>query len=114
MKTAPRFHLGSTQPPVNAYQREDIQSLRHFITHAENLWYDEWVKQGSKEEGTCCGGKGISVWFIGPRKRSAEPRNIIACRWVQGNLSASRSVQPALDYLKECGIEAEYNDGWMS
>jgi hypothetical protein len=112
MKTVKTFYAGS-DVTVNAYQPDDIQTHRDAIKTAENIWYDEWQKQGAKDEGTCCGGKGIEVWFLDKRKRFAQPRNIIRCSWVQGNLSASRSVQPALDYLRANGIEASYNDGWM-
>ena len=112
MKTAPTFYRGSPET-VTAYQREDIAKLRDIIETAEAIWFTEWQNQGSKDEGTCCGGKGIEVWFIAPRKRAAKPSNIVRCGWVQGNISAQRTVKPALDYLKAHGIEARYNDGWM-
>lgn len=112
MKTAPTFYLGSPET-VKAYQREDIERLREVIHNAEHLWFNEWVEQGSKDEGSCCGGKGIEVWFIAPRKRCAQPRNIIHCSWVQGNIAAQRTVKSALAYLKANGIECRYNDGWM-
>jgi len=32
---------------------------------------------------------------------------------VQGNISASRSKDPALRYLEDKGINAFYYDGWM-
>lgn len=109
MKT---FQFNSKET-INCYQREDLAKFAGFIKHARDIWYDEWVKQGSKDEGTCCGGKGIEVWYFAPRKQTPETTNIVSCNWVQGNLSAARSVKPALAYLKECGIEASYNDGWM-
>jgi hypothetical protein len=112
MKTVPRFYQSNPET-VHAYQPADIERLMGVLREAQEIWYAEWVRQGRVDSGTCCGGKGIEVWFLGKRKRSAEPRKVIACSWVQGNLSASCSVQPALDYLKANGIEAEYNDGWM-
>ena len=42
-----------------------------------------------------------------------DPVNIVSCSWVQGNISASRSVEPALKYLRSKGIDCNYNDGWM-
>jgi hypothetical protein len=114
MKTSPRFYAGNIEPPVKAYQREDVIELQPVFGAAEQLWFDSWQEQGRKDEGSCCGGKGIQVWFLGPRKRAAQPRTIIRCDWVQGNLSAQASVEAALAYLKEQGIEAEYYDGWMS
>ena len=113
MKTAPRFYAGNKDPVINAYQREDIAKLQDVFGTAEQLWYDAWQKQGSKDEGSCCGGKGIQVWFLGPRKRAAQPYTVIRCGWVQGNVSAQKSVNKALAYLKSQGIEAEYYDGWM-
>ena len=110
MKT---YQFTDSNKTVNCYQKADLEKINGFIKYAEQLWYDEWVKQGCKDEGTCCGGKGIEVWYLGPRKRYADTINIVRCGWVQGNVSAQRSVQPALAYLKECGIECSYNDGWM-
>jgi hypothetical protein len=112
MKTVPRFYQSNPET-VTALQAADVAKLRHVLQAAQDIWYSTWTDQGRKDEGTCCGGKGIEVWYLGPRKRSAEPRRVIPCTWVQGNLSASRSVQPALDYLKANGIEASYDDGWM-
>lgn len=113
MKLSPRFYPGNSEAPVNAYQHDDIVQLHDVIHNAKQLWFNEWQEQGSKDEGSCCGGKGIQVWFVAPRKRSAKPVNIISCSWVQGNVSAQRSVASALDYLKAHDIDATYNDGWM-
>lgn len=111
MKT---YQLTDSKKTINCYQKADLEKLTNFFKYAEDLWYDDWVKQGSKDEGTCCGGKGIEVEYLAPRKRYPTTINIVRCNWVQGNLSAQRSVKRALDYLKECGIECTYNDGWMS
>jgi hypothetical protein len=112
MKTAPRYYAGNPET-VLAYQPVDLEKLGPELRFAEQLWNEEWIFQGAKDEGSCCGGKGIQVWFCGPRKRTAEPKTIIPAPPVQGNLSAQRSVGPALEYLKEQGIEARYYDGWM-
>ena len=111
MKMAPQFYTSG--PQVNAYRREELAKLAEVFGTAEQLWYDTWQKQGSKDEGSCCGGKGIQVWYLGPRKRFARPRTVVACNWVQGNVSAQTSVKKALAYLKAQGIEADYYDGWM-
>ena len=107
------WRVPSNTETVDAYQRDDLLKLREIIHNAEHLWFNEWVEAGSKDEGSCCGGKGIEVWFLGPRKRAAKPSRIITCSWVQGNISAQRTVQSALAYLKAHGIKAEYTDGWM-
>jgi hypothetical protein len=110
MKT---YQFTDSTKTVNCYQKADLEKIAAFVKYAEDLWYSEWVRQGSKDEGTCCGGKGIEVWYFAPRKRRPDTINIVRCTWVQGNISAQRSMLPALAYLKECGIECTYNDGWM-
>ncbi len=112
MKTAPRYYAGNPET-VLAYQPVDLEKLGPELRFAEQLWNEEWIFQGAKDEGSCCGGKGIQVWFCGPRTRTAEPKTIIPAPPVQGNLSAQRSVGPALEYLKEQGIDARYYAGWM-
>ena len=75
------------------------------MSTATRIWYDEWVKQGKTDEGTCCGGKCIRDRKTGRTLATSPP--------VQGNLSASRSSGPALDYLRDLGFDAYYDDGWM-
>ena len=77
---------------VNAYQKKDLDNIRPVLKEAERIWYDEWVRQGCPDNGTCCGGKGIQIWCLKPRGR---PR------------------LPALDFLKSQDIESWYYDGWM-
>ena len=98
---------------VNAYTFVELELLCTVGKKAQDLWYEEWKNQGGKDEGTCCGGKAIRVYFIPKGKRKVEEVPIAACSWVQGNISASKSVAPALAYLAQMGIEAEYYDGWM-
>ena len=98
---------------VNAYQPVDLVAASPVLAAAQQIWYDEWVSQGSQDIGSCCGGKAIRVYFVGKGCRKYEMQSVVKCSWVQGNISASRSVQPALDYLAANGIEAEYYDGWM-
>ena len=43
----------------------------------------------------------------------ARTRNVVSCNFVQGNISAYKSHAPALEFLKDNGIDARYNDGWM-
>jgi len=98
---------------VNAYTFAELELLVNAGREAQNLWYEEWQNLGSKDEGTCCGGKSIRVYFIPKGKRKVEEMPIAACGWVQGNVSAAKSVAPALAYLAQKGIQAEYYDGWM-
>jgi len=98
---------------MSAYQAGDLASKSAVIDAAENMWYQEWVKQGTVDQGTCCGGKAIQVVFIGKGCRKYEMLSIVNCGFVQGNIAASKSVQPVLDYLAINGIKAQYYDGWM-
>ncbi|MAE51588.1 MAG: hypothetical protein CMH27_07240 [Micavibrio sp.] len=112
MKTVPKYHTSNTDT-VLAYQPEDLEKLNGLFSEAKQLWLATWEEQGRKDDGTCCLGKGIRIWFVGKRKRSAELLTVIDSPPCQGNLSASRSVGPALELLKSHGIEARYFDGWM-
>ena len=98
---------------VDAYQYKDLQSISADLRQAETIWYEEWKEQGQKDEGTCTGGKGLRVWYIGPRKRNPTLRTVVAAPPVQGNMSAYHSHAPALEYLESVGVEASYYDGWM-
>jgi hypothetical protein len=112
MKTMEAFGKG-TGKFVDAYEQEDLNKLRPVLAKAQELWINEWVAQGSTDEGTCTGGKGIQIWYRGPRKRSANPRTVVRGPNVQGNVSAARSNTGALAYLHSLGIDASYYDGWM-
>ena len=112
MKQTEKYYKGSNDF-VNAYEKKDLEKLTEVFQTARSIWYGEWLKQGENDEGSCCGGKGLEVYYIAPRCRSAKPINIVSCNWVQGNVSAFRSKTKALDYLKENNIDASYNDGWM-
>ena len=112
MKTAPKFYTRN-EDTVDAYQPADIDKLTSILKFSEKLWHDKWVEQGSKDEGSCTGGKGIQVWFCGRNKRTAELKTVVRCPTGQGNLSAEASVMSALDYLKAEGMEVRYYDGWL-
>ena len=98
---------------INAYQDEDLAAKMPFIEAAKSIWYAQWLANGGIDEGTCCGGKGIQIYYIGKGKRKYSQKVIVPCSFVQGNVAAARSVQPALDFLAANGIEGSYYDGWM-
>jgi hypothetical protein len=98
---------------INAYQPKDLEPKLSIFRMAELIWWETWVAQGSIDEGSCCGGKGLEVDFVRPRQRYPRRRNVVGCNFVQGNVAAYKSHGPALEYLKENGIDAKYNDGWM-
>ena len=112
MKKIEKFYTGSNEF-VNAYEKKDLEKLSEIFNEARNIWYSSWVDQGSKDIGSCCGGKGLEVYYIRPRCRSAKPINIVNCNWVQGNVSASQSSGEALNFLKRNNVEVSYNDGWL-
>ena len=98
---------------INAYQDVDLQHASEVIAFAKDIQYREWVKSGIGDQGTCCGGKAIRVWYLGKGKRKPEQKSIVYCDFVQGNVAAYKSVQPALDFLQSKNVNAEYYDGWM-
>jgi len=112
MKKIETYYKGSGHF-VEAYEKKDLAEISANLNYAENRWYEEWVSQGSKDEGTCCGGKGIQIWYVAPRQRSADRVTFVNSPPCQGNVSAYKSVEPALKYLEDCEIEAFYYDGWM-
>jgi len=98
---------------IEAYTPTELESLKHHGAIAQNLWYQEWREQGGDDSGTCTGGKALQVWYIGKGKRKPVKVAISRCDWVQGNVSAQRSKEPAINYLEQKGIFVEYYDGWM-
>lgn len=112
MKIAPKYHLGNADQ-VQAYQDADLAKFQIIILKAAGEWKAEWKRQGALDQGTCCIGKGIQVWYLKPRSRIADRLTIVPCDFVQGNSSAQKSVVPALELLKANGVEAVYYDGQM-
>jgi hypothetical protein len=98
---------------IEAYTPTELEALKHHGAIAQNIWYQNWKEKGAEDQGTCTGGKSLQVWYIGKGKRKPIEVSISRCDWVQGNLSASRTKAPALEYLEAKGIKAFYNDGWM-
>jgi len=99
---------------IQAYQEADLQKLAPVFAKAKALWLEQWKALGALDQGSCCGGKGISVAFIGKGKRNYDNVNVVSCDFVQGNISAYHSVPAVLAFLKEQGVVgASYNDGWM-
>ena len=95
------------------YQKNDLDELRGYFLVADDLWYDEWVKQGSKSYGSCCMGKAITINYLRPRCKYPMKLKVVKSPPCQGNVSASDCVSPALEYLRSKGIECEYYDGRM-
>jgi hypothetical protein len=98
---------------IEAYTPTEKEALRAHGEIAQNIWFREWKDQGSHDLGTCTSGKSLRVWYLEKGKRKPMEISISRCGWVQGNISASRSVKPAIEYLASKGIKADYFDGWM-
>ena len=114
MRTVPKWYT-ACEDTVLGIQLNDIQSNREILNEAADIWYTDWVESGSEDHGSCCLGKGIQTWVVGPRKRSAQPTNVVSCTWVQGNVAASTTVDNALEFLRDKLPEWEftYYDGRM-
>lgn len=114
MKIVPKYYI-KNEDKVLAIQDKDFQDNKDIFRQAEKMWYQEWRDSSALDEGSCCGGKGISTYYVGPRKRTAEQVNVVRCDFIQGNVSASRSAKKVLEYLKNelPEFEFSYNDGWM-
>lgn len=112
MKEVPAYSIQNPDK-VEAYTNGDLADLQPVFKRAEAAWLAEWRAQGSKDEGTCTGGKGFEVWYCGPKKRTAERQLVVRCDFVQGNSSAQQSKHAALVVLQEAGVQAHYTDGWM-
>ena len=112
MKLAKRYK--DDENPVLALEEKDREEAIEIGNYAQEKWYRKWIEQGEQDNGSCCGGKGIKVWFRGKGKRYAKETFIVHCGWVQGNLSAEKSHHNALDYVKEYLIDnAFYCDGYL-
>jgi len=46
---------------ITAYQNNDLARCASHLRRAERMWHEDWVAQGSKDEGLCTSGKGLQV-----------------------------------------------------
>lgn len=98
---------------VTAYQDADLANLQGLRLAAESLWYNEWVRQGQPDRGTCTLGKGFEIYFLPKRARKPIRRKIVHCNFVQGNVTAYETGRVVKEFLAEHGVQAEYDDGVM-
>ena len=91
MKKIETYYKGSGEF-VEAFEKKDLEELAPIFAQAEDIWYDEWVKQGKQDTGSCCGGKSIQVWYVAPRCRSATPKKG-CCVTASPGQSFSTSIQ---------------------
>lgn len=93
------------------FRKEGAVAPEGLYEQAKKMWYQDWLDQGGEDVGSCCLGKGISI--KGDVDQFGFGNNIVECNWVQGNMSASRSVKRALAFLQDSGVDCHYNDGRM-
>jgi hypothetical protein len=109
-------HTGGTHKAE--YSRD--QNLPPFMKELSDTWYEDWVKQGSKDDGTCTGGNSLRVEVIPKRCKYPNYFNIAKSPPAQGNLGKAASSKRALEKLNKKlkdlfggQIQGSYYDGWM-
>jgi hypothetical protein len=89
---------------LEVYQKEaQARSPKCILVEAAQMWAQEYVNQGSNDEGTCTLGDNIST----PYGKIRAPIQM------QGNVAKWKTAQPVLQFLAAHGIKAEYNEGRM-
>lgn len=112
MKTVPKYELKGEK--VVAYEKEDIESLAYAFKEAYDVWVQEWVRQGAKDEGSCVAGNGLTVWYSAPGKRTAKPLIVVRPPPTQGCLSQETTMDVAITHLRDRhDINVEYTPGRM-
>lgn len=81
-----------------------MDSLKFFnlLREAERIMHAEHEANGYDDRGTCVLGAGIEV-----------NGNVRIRQVSQGNMSAYAAAEPAIEFLREHGIPARWNDGRM-
>ena len=95
-------------------------NVPEIMSKATQIWQDEWVQQGCKDEGTCTGGNSIQVYVIPKKCKHPYKLNLAKSPWVQGNVSKGASSKGALEFINKKlqavvgdQVKATYYDGWM-
>jgi hypothetical protein len=95
-------------------------NVPEIMSKATQIWQDEWVQQGCKDEGTCTGGNSIQVYVIPKKCKHPYKLNLAKSPWVQGNVSKRASSKGALEFINKKlqavvgdQVKATYYDGWM-
>lgn len=111
MKTVETYR-GSGET-VNALQAADMDRLQPVFAEIEREWLELWKARGCRDEGSCCLGVGVSVYFLPPRART--PQRVQVIRWLgsQGDFEAERTKSLPIDRLAAHGATAVYDCGNM-
>jgi hypothetical protein len=103
---------------MTTYKSADLLKMKSVIDTAREMWLEASRKEFQKtgDRGSCIVGDGITVYFIPPKCRKPVEFFIIrssSVAFAQGSLHYEATMQIALDYLKENGVECRYNHGRM-
>lgn len=105
----------------NAPRERDLPAnINELVSNARDLWLkaskEAFADDGEQDLGSCIMGDGISMRVILPRCRIPTSKMLISAREVQqcqGSLHYERCKSVAVEYLRENGIDAYYDSGWM-
>ena len=114
MRNVPQFYT-SNDRRVDAYEHADLSpgvKTGNLLNEAKYIMHREWEANGYDDRGSCVLGAGIEIWVVKPGARVAKPEVVIR-QVAQGNLSSSAAAEPAIEFLREQGIDARWNDGRM-
>ncbi len=114
MRNVPQFYASNDQR-VDAFEYTDLYhavETSDTLKEAERIMHKEHEANGYDDRGTCVLGAGIEVWVVKPGGRIANPEVVIS-QVAQGNVSSHAAAKPAIEFLREQGINARWNDGRM-
>ncbi len=97
---------------MRAYKDEELKLMEMVIKMAQVITEDTITKHKLKDGGTCMGGAGIAVKYLGPKKKNPVTK-VIVHNPFQGGSPSQLALQPALKYLQAHGIECFYEYGWV-
>ena len=98
---------------VNAAQDADLPALRPVFAAAEVAWHREWCNRGRIDEGSCCLGVGVSIYYLPPRARTPQRLQVVPWSGSQGDLEAERTKRVPIGMLERAGVTATYDCGRM-
>ena len=113
MRDVPQYNVDG--PVVRAYEHADIYpgvETGNLLREAERIMHKEHEANGYDDRGTCVLGAGIELMMVKPGARTAH-REVVIRQVAQGNLSSYAAAKPAIEFLREHGIDAGWNDGRM-
>ena len=114
MRNLPKFYTDNDQR-VDALEYADLYAgvrTGNLLERARQIMHDEHEANGFDDHGTSVLGAGIEVWVVKPGGRVAKPE-VVVRQVAQGNVSSHAAAKPAIEFLREQGVNATWNDGRM-